>query len=120
MAVKNYKPTSPGRRGMSVSDFSEITRGKPERSLLDGQVSKTGGRLEPGVGRRAETRGNTFPPEKLCLAYSWLGLQFGSGTVGYAYAFDDNRAGNLRLTRRNYETMQEGFRLLHEALVVSA
>lgn len=34
MAIKVYKPTSPGRRGMSVSTFEEITRSKPERSLL--------------------------------------------------------------------------------------
>ncbi len=34
MAIKTYKPTSPGRRGMSVSTFEEITRTKPEKSLL--------------------------------------------------------------------------------------
>ncbi len=34
MAIKIYKPTSPGRRGMSVSTFDEITRSTPERSLL--------------------------------------------------------------------------------------
>ncbi len=34
MAIKVYKPTSPGRRGMSVSAFEEITQVKPERSLL--------------------------------------------------------------------------------------
>jgi large subunit ribosomal protein L2 len=44
MAIKNYKPTSPGRRGMSVSDFSEITRSRPERSLVGGRVNKSGGR----------------------------------------------------------------------------
>jgi len=48
MPVKNYKPTSPGRRQMSVSDFAEITRGRPERSLLEGRVSKTGGRNANG------------------------------------------------------------------------
>jgi large subunit ribosomal protein L2 len=35
MPVKKYNPTSPGRRGMSVSDFAEITRSKPERSLTE-------------------------------------------------------------------------------------
>jgi large subunit ribosomal protein L2 len=44
MPVKKYKPTSPGRRDMSVSDFAEITRGRPERSLTTGRVNKTGGR----------------------------------------------------------------------------
>ncbi len=34
MAIKMYKPTSPGRRGMSVSTFSELTRTVPEKSLL--------------------------------------------------------------------------------------
>jgi large subunit ribosomal protein L2 len=34
MAVKKYKPTSPGRRGMSGATFEEITKAKPERSLI--------------------------------------------------------------------------------------
>ncbi len=34
MAVKTYKPTSPSRRGMVGATFEEITRSKPERSLL--------------------------------------------------------------------------------------
>jgi large subunit ribosomal protein L2 len=44
MPVKKYKPTSPGRRDMSVSDFAEITHGRPERSLTTGRVNKSGGR----------------------------------------------------------------------------
>jgi large subunit ribosomal protein L2 len=48
MAVKNYKPTSPGRRGMTVPEFSEVTRNHPERSLVEGQVRKTGGRNAQG------------------------------------------------------------------------
>ncbi|MGD8397962.1 MAG: 50S ribosomal protein L2 [Anaerolineae bacterium] len=34
MPIKVYKPTSPGRRGMTVSGFDEITRSEPEKSLL--------------------------------------------------------------------------------------
>ena len=34
MAVKSFKPTSPGRRQMTVSTFEEITASKPEKSLL--------------------------------------------------------------------------------------
>jgi large subunit ribosomal protein L2 len=48
MPVKVYKPTSAGRRNMSVSDFAEITRGTPERSLTKGLVKKTGGRNSNG------------------------------------------------------------------------
>src|SRR5579871_1839211 len=42
MPVRVYRPTSPGRRNMSVSTFDEITRSKPERSLLDKMTSKAG------------------------------------------------------------------------------
>lgn len=43
MAVKIYKPTSPGRRGMTSATFEEVTRAKPERSLLR-PLRKRGGR----------------------------------------------------------------------------
>jgi large subunit ribosomal protein L2 len=48
MPVKKYKPTSPGRRGMSVSGFADITRSTPEKSLLGGRVNKSGGRNSNG------------------------------------------------------------------------
>ena len=47
MAVRTYKPTSAGRRRMSVSDFSEVTRTGPEPSLVEG-ASKSGGRNSTG------------------------------------------------------------------------
>ncbi len=47
MATRNYKPTSPGRRGMSVADFSDLTKKKPERALTKGKAS-TGGRNTRG------------------------------------------------------------------------
>jgi len=34
MALKVYRPTSPGRRGMTGYTFEEITKTKPEKSLL--------------------------------------------------------------------------------------
>ena len=42
MAVKVYRPTSPGRRGMSGATFDEITKGKPEKSLLMPQKKRAG------------------------------------------------------------------------------
>ena len=47
MGIRKFKPTTPGRRGASVSDFAEITRGTPEKSLLR-PLSKTGGRNSAG------------------------------------------------------------------------
>ena len=48
MPVKVYKPTSAGRRDMSVSDFAEITRSRPEKSLITGGIKKSGGRNSKG------------------------------------------------------------------------
>jgi large subunit ribosomal protein L2 len=48
MAVKIYKPTSPGRRGMTGATFEEITRSTPERSLLR-PLRKRGGRDTSGT-----------------------------------------------------------------------
>src|SRR5438132_7722089 len=42
MPIKKYKPTSPGRRFMSVSTFDEITKKKPERSLTEHQPKHSG------------------------------------------------------------------------------
>jgi large subunit ribosomal protein L2 len=47
MALKRYKPTSPGRRFQTVSDFAEITKSTPEKSLL-APLSKKGGRNNNG------------------------------------------------------------------------
>src|SRR5919201_1852714 len=47
MAVRRYKPTSAGRRFMTVSDFAEITKSEPERTLL-APLSRKGGRNNNG------------------------------------------------------------------------
>ncbi|HEX8861612.1 MAG TPA: 50S ribosomal protein L2 [Actinomycetes bacterium] len=43
MGIRNYKPTSPGRRGASGADFVEVTKSTPEKSLL-APTPKSGGR----------------------------------------------------------------------------
>ena len=49
MAIKIYRPTSPGRRNMSVSTFEELTKGvKPQRNLL-APLKKSAGRNNQGV-----------------------------------------------------------------------
>jgi large subunit ribosomal protein L2 len=47
MAIKKLNPTSPGRRGMTVSTFEEITKTEPEKSLLV-SLNRTGGRNAQG------------------------------------------------------------------------
>src|SRR3546814_3209579 len=47
MAIRKYKPTTPGRRGSSVADFVEVTRTTPEKSLTR-PLPKKGGRNNQG------------------------------------------------------------------------
>ncbi len=47
MGLKEYKPTSPGRRDTVADDYNDITTNKPEKSLL-GIIKKTGGRNNRG------------------------------------------------------------------------
>jgi large subunit ribosomal protein L2 len=47
MALKKYKPTSPGRRFMSVSTFEEVTKTEPEKSLTE-PLKRRGGRNNQG------------------------------------------------------------------------
>ncbi|MCR4443111.1 MAG: 50S ribosomal protein L2 [Peptococcaceae bacterium] len=47
MPVKGFKPTSPGRRGMTVSTFEEITTDKPEKTLVE-RLKKNAGRNNRG------------------------------------------------------------------------
>lgn len=47
MPVRKYQPTSPGRRFMTVSDFAEVTKSQPEKTLLE-PLKKSGGRNNTG------------------------------------------------------------------------
>ncbi|HEU5090971.1 MAG TPA: 50S ribosomal protein L2, partial [Roseiflexaceae bacterium] len=47
MPVRRYKPTSAGRKNMSVSTFEEITKKRPEKRLVE-PLRKSGGRNNRG------------------------------------------------------------------------
>ena len=71
MAVRKYKPTTPGRRGSSVSDFKEITRDRPEKSLTRSLRKRAGrnahGRIttrHQGGGHKRQYRVIDFRREK--------------------------------------------------------
>lgn len=94
MGIKNYRPTSPGRRQMSVSDFSELTRSEPERSLLGGRVNRSGGRnvnghvtsWHRGGGHKRRYRAVDFRRNK-------LGIPARVASIEY----DPNRSANIAL-----------------------
>ena len=58
MAVRKYKPTSPGRRGASVSTFDEVTRAKPEKSLVAKGRKKAGRNNKGKITTRHQGGGN--------------------------------------------------------------
>ena len=72
MAIKKYGPTTPGRRGMTVTDYSVLSKVAPERSLLE-PMKKHSGRNNTGKitvrlqggGNRTKHRIIDFNPQKL-------------------------------------------------------
>jgi len=94
MPVRVYKPTSPGRRNYSVSDFDELTRGKPERSLVGGRANKSGGRnvhgritsFQRGGGHKRRHRKIDFRREKVDIPAKVAAIEY-----------DPNRSANIAL-----------------------
>jgi large subunit ribosomal protein L2 len=58
MTVRKYKPTTPGRRGGSVSGFEEVTRAKPEKSLVAKGRNKAGHNVHGRITTRHQGGGN--------------------------------------------------------------
>lgn len=93
MAVKKYKPTTPGQRGMSTYTFEEITRSKPEKSLTSA-LRRHGGRNvygrvtvhHRGGGHRQRMRLLDFKREK-----------YGIPAKVAAIEYDPNRTARLAL-----------------------
>ena len=115
MGVKNYKPTSPGRRGMSVSDFAEITRGRPERSLVEGAVSKTGGR---NVNGRITTWHRGGGHKRRYRKVDFRRNKTGIPAKVAAIEYDPNRSANIALL--NYVDGEKRYILAPAGLRVGA
>ena len=58
MAIRKYKPTTPGRRGMTGSTFEEITRSRPEKSLVDKGRNRAGRDTRGRITVRHQGGGN--------------------------------------------------------------
>jgi large subunit ribosomal protein L2 len=93
MAVKKYKPTSPGRRGMTGHSFDELTSSKPERSLI-GKKRRRGGRnvqgrvtvRHRGGGHKRQLREVDFKRDKREIPAKVASIDY-----------DPNRSANLAL-----------------------
>lgn len=93
MAIKRYKPTSPARRFMTVSDFSEVTTTTPEKSLLV-SINKTGGRNNNGrITVRHIGGGNRTKYRIIDYKRNKDGVPAKVATIEY----DPNRSANIAL-----------------------
>lgn len=93
MAVKKWKPTSPGRRFMATSSFEEITKSEPEKKLTKG-IHKTGGRNFHGrVTARHRGGGNKRLYRDIDFKRNKTGVP---GKVA-AIEYDPNRTSRIAL-----------------------
>jgi large subunit ribosomal protein L2 len=93
MAVRRYKPTSAGRRFMSVSDFKEITKDEPEKTLL-APLSKKGGRNNNG---RITTRHQGGGHKRRYRIIDFKRTKDGVPARVHSIEYDPNRSARIAL-----------------------
>jgi large subunit ribosomal protein L2 len=96
MGVRTMRPTSPGRRGMQISDWAELTyrnRNRPERTLLQ-KLKKTGGRNHHGVVT-VRGMGGGHKPQYRIIDFKRLKDEVPARVVSIEY--DPNRTARIAL-----------------------
>lgn len=93
MAIKKLKPVTPGQRFRTVSDFSEVTTAKPEKSLLE-PLKKTGGRNNSGrITARHRGGGHKRRYRRIDFKRDKIGVPARVATIEY----DPNRSARIAL-----------------------
>ena len=93
MAIKNYNPTSPGRRGASVLDYSEITTNKPQKALLVSKKHSAGRNAQGKITIRRRGGGNKTKIRLVDFKRNKDGIPAKVVTIEY----DPNRTANIAL-----------------------
>src|SRR5919202_2977707 len=93
MPIRNYKPTSPGRRSMSVSTFEEITKKEPEKSLIE-PLKKHAGRNNRG---RITTRHRGGGHRRFYRIIDFKRNKIGIPSKVAAIEYDPNRSARIAL-----------------------
>ncbi|AQS54531.1 50S ribosomal protein L2 [Novibacillus thermophilus] len=93
MAIKHFKPTSPGRRQMTVSTFEEITTDKPEKSLLAPLPKKAGRNNQGRITVRHQGGGHKRKYRIIDFKRNKDGVPGRVATIEY----DPNRTANIAL-----------------------
>lgn len=93
MGIRQFKPVTPGSRFRSVSDFAEITRDTPEKSLLE-PIKRSGGRNNQGhVTMRYISGGH----KKMYRKIDWKRNKFGVPGRVDSVEYDPNRNARIAL-----------------------
>lgn len=114
MPVKAYKPTSPGRRGMTALTFEEITKDKPEKSLT-APLKKTAGR---NVHGRVTVRHRGGGEKRKYRLIDMKRDKVGIPAVVEAIEYDPNRSARIALLR--YEDGEKRYAIATNGLRVGA
>ena len=93
MATRKLKPTSPGRRFQTISDFAEITRTTPEKSLTKGLTKKSGRNNNGRVTARRRGGGHKVLYRMIDFKRSKLGIPAKVAEIEY----DPNRSARIAL-----------------------
>src|ERR671912_564956 len=93
LMARKFKPTSPGRRFMTVSDFAEVTKAGPEKSLVE-PMKKTGGRNNNG---RITTRHRGGGHKRRYRVIDFKRTKDGVPAKVAAIEYDPNRSANIAL-----------------------
>ncbi len=93
MGIKVYKPTSPGVRGMTGYDFSEITKSEPEKSLVE-PLKKRAGRNHQG---RVTVRHRGGGHKRLYRVIDFKRDKWGVPARVAAIEYDPNRSARIAL-----------------------
>ena len=93
MPIRKYKPTSPGRRSMSVSTFEEITKKQPEKSLIE-PLKKHAGRNN---SRRITTRHRGGGAKRFYRIIDFKRNKTGMPAKVAAIEYDPNRSARIAL-----------------------
>ncbi len=94
MAIKQFKPTSPGRRDSSGASFVEITRSKPERSLVESLGKRGSGRNNQG---RITVRHRGGGSRRLYRIIDWKRDKAGVPAKVVSIEYDPNRTARIAL-----------------------
>ena len=93
MAIKTYKPTSPGRRGMTGSTFEEVTRTEPERSLLRPLRKRSGRNVQGRITVRHRGGGHKRRYRLIDFKRDKVGISARVRSIEY----DPNRSARIAL-----------------------